>query len=49
VRSIFATAHHTADVRERAERARPLGWLPKPYSPEALVQKVRAAIAALTS
>jgi DNA-binding NarL/FixJ family response regulator len=48
-RCIFATAHHTGDIRGRADRAHPLGWLPKPYSPGALVREVRAALATLKS
>ncbi|MGA6964768.1 MAG: response regulator, partial [Xanthobacteraceae bacterium] len=31
IRCIFATAHHDARMRSRAEPAAPLGWLPKPY------------------
>jgi hypothetical protein len=32
IRCIFATAHHDAHVRARAEAASPLGWLPKPFA-----------------
>jgi two-component system, response regulator PdtaR len=44
VRSIFATAHNDARTRMRAEAARPLAWLAKPYQPEALVRAVREAL-----
>ncbi len=36
VPSIFATAHGDPATRRRAEQAKPLGWLEKPYSPAAL-------------
>jgi DNA-binding NarL/FixJ family response regulator len=45
VRSIFATAHGDAATRARAERAHPAGWLLKPYSAEALLAAVAAALA----
>ena len=44
--SIFATAHGDEATKRRAEQARPLGWLQKPSSPEALItlgRKVRAS------
>lgn len=44
IRCLFASAHNDADTRQRANAAQPLGWLPKPYSPEALVQAVRVAL-----
>jgi CheY-like chemotaxis protein len=44
--SIFATAHADAQTRERAERARPLGWLQKPYAPASLIAAINAALAA---
>jgi DNA-binding NarL/FixJ family response regulator len=44
VRSIFATAHGDAATRARAERAHPAGWLLKPYSAEALLAAVAAAL-----
>jgi DNA-binding NarL/FixJ family response regulator len=47
VRSIFATAHSDSATRERAQAASPLGWLSKPYQPQALVGAVRAAFAEL--
>jgi DNA-binding NarL/FixJ family response regulator len=48
IRSIFATAHHDAAMRARAEPASPLGWLPKPYSMHSLVARVKSAAAELT-
>lgn len=44
IRSIFATAHQTAEARERARAAAPLGWVPKPYSMALLVEAVRRAV-----
>jgi DNA-binding NarL/FixJ family response regulator len=44
IRSLFATAHGDPEVRRRAEAAHPLGWLPKPYTMDALVQAVRRAL-----
>jgi DNA-binding NarL/FixJ family response regulator len=46
IRCVFATAYSTPDVRRRAQSAAPLGWLPKPYTPLALVEAVRSAVAA---
>jgi two-component system, response regulator PdtaR len=45
IRCIFATAHCDAGVRARAQAADPLGWLPKPYAPHALIAMVRHAVA----
>jgi DNA-binding NarL/FixJ family response regulator len=47
IRSLFATAHSTSAIRNRAEETPPLGWLAKPYTPQALVDAVRAALARL--
>jgi DNA-binding NarL/FixJ family response regulator len=47
VRCIFATAHHDARMRSRAQAAAPLGWLPKPYAPHALIAMVKQALAEL--
>ena len=47
IRCIFATAHHDARMRSRAEPAAPLGWLPKPYGAHALVAMVERAVAGL--
>jgi two-component system, response regulator PdtaR len=44
LRSIFATAHHDAATRLRAQPARPLGWLSKPYHVDRVVEAVRAAL-----
>lgn len=43
-RSVFATAHHDAEIRERAKPANPLGWIPKPYTMLSLIQIVRNAV-----
>jgi|SRR5687768_6591501 two-component system, response regulator PdtaR len=43
-RCIFATAHHDADTRRRAEDTAPLGWLPKPYGVSALVSMTQRAV-----
>lgn len=47
VRSIFASAHGDAQVRARAEAARPLAWVAKPYRVETLLKAVREALEAL--
>jgi two-component system, response regulator PdtaR len=47
IRCIFATAHHDARMRARAEPAAPLGWLPKPYAPHALLAMVERAVGEL--
>lgn len=44
IRSIFATAHADQRMRERAKPANPLGWLQKPYSADALIAAIRAAL-----
>ncbi len=44
IRCIFATAHDDAATLNRAEAAHPLGWLPKPYTPMALIEMVRLAL-----
>jgi two-component system, response regulator PdtaR len=44
VPSIFATAHGDQDTRKRAEPAKPLGWLEKPYSPESLIALVNMTL-----
>jgi DNA-binding NarL/FixJ family response regulator len=43
IRCVFATAHHDAAARARAQPAEPLGWLPKPYALSSLVTAVRQA------
>lgn len=47
IRSIFASAHGDAQVRARAEAARPLGWVAKPYRVETLLKAVREALESL--
>ena len=47
IRCIFATAHSDPSTRRKAQAARPLGWLSKPYTPSALVQAVRDALPGL--
>ncbi len=36
--SIFATAHGDSQTRQRAAKARPLGWIEKPYVPARLIE-----------
>jgi two-component system, response regulator PdtaR len=47
IRCIFATAHHDPRMRARAEAASPLGWLPKPFAPHALIAMVQRALTEL--
>lgn len=47
IRCIFATAHHDAETRNRAEKAAPLGWLAKPYQLDTVIPMIDAAIAEL--
>jgi two-component system, response regulator PdtaR len=44
IRCVFATAHHTAETRKRAEPASPLAWIAKPYTMASLVAAVRKAL-----
>lgn len=44
IRSLFASAHVDSRVRARAEAARPLGWVAKPYRVETLLSAVGAAL-----
>jgi DNA-binding NarL/FixJ family response regulator len=44
IRSIFASAHGDPEVRARAEAARPLGWVAKPYRVETLIREVERAL-----
>ena len=44
IRSIFVTAHGDSHTRTRGERANPLGWVSKPYSPQALVAFVKSTL-----
>ncbi|MBZ9990174.1 response regulator [Mesorhizobium sp. BH1-1-5] len=41
IRCIFTTAHGDRDVRLRAEAAKPLGWVQKPYSIATLITAIR--------
>jgi len=41
IRSIFASAHADAETRKRAAPAKPIGWVQKPYSGEALIRLIR--------
>jgi DNA-binding NarL/FixJ family response regulator len=43
IRSIFTSGHADSATREEARPAHPLGWLVKPYTPEALVSAVESA------
>ena len=47
IRSIFTTAHADDETRSRAEAARPLGWVAKPYAGGTLVRTIRQVRAAL--
>lgn len=44
IRSVFATAHQSEEIRERARPARPLAWLPKPYTMTDLVDVIKRAL-----
>ena len=44
IRSIFASAHCDPQTRARAEPARPLGWVSKPYRVETLLKAVEEAL-----
>jgi DNA-binding NarL/FixJ family response regulator len=44
IRSVFASGHPDAVVHRQAERAHPLGWLSKPYTPAALICAVEGAL-----
>lgn len=44
IRSVFATAGHDTEARERAMPANPLGWIAKPYTMQSLIQFVRNAV-----
>jgi two-component system, response regulator PdtaR len=41
IRCVFATAHNDSETLRRANAAEPLGWLPKPYTPDQLVRVAR--------
>ncbi len=42
--SLFTSANHDEATMNRAKPADPVAWLPKPYTPEALVRATRAAL-----
>jgi len=42
IRSIFSTAHADAEMRRLGAEANPVGWLQKPYPPEALITLIKA-------
>lgn len=44
LRCIFASAHADDDTRRRAEPARPLGWMAKPYATASLVQLIKSSL-----
>jgi two-component system, response regulator PdtaR len=44
IRSIFTSGHADSQVRNQARPAKPLGWLDKPYTPEALLAAITAAL-----
>lgn len=47
IRSIFASGHADAKIRQLAQRAQPLGWLDKPYTCGALIEAVHEGLAEL--
>ena len=44
IRCIFATAYADAATRERGEKARPFGWLRKPFTADVLLGAVKTAL-----
>lgn len=44
IRCVFVTGQTNLAVRQAAERAHPLGWLEKPYSPADLIAAVTVAM-----
>jgi DNA-binding NarL/FixJ family response regulator len=44
IRSVFATAYADANTKSLATRARPLGWLAKPFNDQKVVAAVESAI-----
>ena len=49
IRSIFVSAHGDQKTRERAEAARPIGWVVKPYTAGALLKAVNHALPQVTA
>lgn len=46
---VFVTAHDEQAIRMRAEPARPIGWLQKPYTDRLLIEAVNKALVSLDS
>ena len=46
---VFVTAHDEQGIRMRAEPARPIGWLQKPYTDRLLIEAVNKALVSLDS
>ncbi len=46
IRSIFTTAHGDAETRRRAAEAHPLGWMQKPYAPDAVIALLNSVLGA---
>ena len=44
IRCVFATAYQSPETQMRAQSARPLGWVRKPYAIDSIVQAVRRAV-----
>ena len=49
IRSIFVSAHGDQETRERAEAARPIGRVVKPYTAGALLKAVNHALPQVTA
>lgn len=47
IRSLFTSANIDPDNVQRAKAASPVGWVPKPYSPEVLAEAVDQALGSL--
>jgi two-component system, response regulator PdtaR len=45
IRCVFASAHSDIATRRRAEPARPIAWVAKPYSMKTLLEVVKTALA----
>ena len=49
IRPVFATANMDPQTQARAASARPLGWVPKPYTRERLLKAVAKALHGLSN
>ena len=49
IRPVFASANVDPQTQARAASARPLGWVPKPYTRERLLKVVAEALHALSN